>query len=278
MSILLLCDDRTLAAALDGQLRSRGRVLQSLSPEALLAEPSLADGAIVINALLVPGRPVTEALLATQQQLLAALSTHLQSYLQISDARVLEGLDEETQLAENVTPAPVSVEAQRLVELEEALLSAPCQALILRAGPLIAPGGDNFLSALLRSLIAGDVVGLRNTLQSCPTPVSDLARVVSAMVDQLLCGAPCRGIYHYQSSGSCSAYAFAEIAYAHASQYLANAPDIVEDERGWDWPAELPVLQCERLLRNFGIKQLPWRAWLPKMIKSLCEEASNECL
>ncbi|WP_022960555.1 sugar nucleotide-binding protein [Spongiibacter tropicus] len=278
MSVLLLCEDRTLATALDSQLSSRGRALKRLSADELLADPALADGAILINALLIPGEAVGPSLPLVQKNLLSLLASRLQCYIALSDARVLEGLDADTALTENVTPAAMTVEAQRLAEMEEGLLSAPCQSLVLRAGPLIASSGENFLAALLESLMAGEVVGLRNAGQSCPTPVSDLARVLSAMVDQLTCGAPCRGIYHYQSSGSCSAYAFAEIAYAHASQYLANAPDIVEDPRGWDWPAELPVLQCERLLRNFGIKQLPWRAWLPKLIKSLCEDASNECL
>ena len=227
MSVLLLCEDRTLADALDSQLRSRGRELTVCSVDGLLADPALADDAILINALLIPGNAVGPGLPVAQQKLLSVLATRLRCYLALSDARVLEGLDAETLLTENATPAPVTVEAQRLAAMEEALLVAPCQSLVLRTGPLIAAGGENFLAALLDNLMAGEVVRLRNAAQSCPTPVSDLSRVLSAMVDQLLCGAPCRGIYHYQSGGSCSACAFAEIAYAHASQYLANAPAIV---------------------------------------------------
>ncbi len=276
MSVLLLCEDSALSQALSAQLASRGRSLACHSAEQLLAAPELADGAILINALLIPGQLFSEHMAVLQQRLLDELGARLRSYIALSDARVLAELDDDHPPAENATPAPAAGDAVCLAAAEEALLAAPLQGLVLRSGPLIATSGDNVLSAFISALKAGEVVALNNGSHSCPTPVSDLARVLSAMVDQLSCGAHCRGIYHYQSSGSSSAYAFAEVAFAHASQYLAGSPDITVDEQGWDWQPHSRVLRCERLLRNFGVKQLPWRAWLPKMIKTMCEEDYNE--
>ncbi len=91
MSVLLLCEDRTLATALDSQLSSRGRALKRLSADELLADPALADGAILINALLIPGEAVGPGLPLVQKNLLSLLASRLQCYIAISDARVLEG-------------------------------------------------------------------------------------------------------------------------------------------------------------------------------------------
>ena len=265
-------------AALQAQLNSRGRELLQLKPSELLAQPHLADGAILVNALLTPGEPVTDAVVDIQAELISAVGPKLRCYLGLSDARVVAELDREEPVAENATPAPQGQDAVRLAAMEEQLLSAPLQALILRTGPLIATDGDNLLSAFIKALKAGQALGLDDSQQSAPTPVGDLARVLSAMIDQLSCGALCRGIYHYQSSGATSAYAFAEVAYAHAGQYLATPPDISIDGDGWGWVTDSRVLRCERLLRNFGIKQLAWRSWLPKMIKTLCEDDCDERL
>ncbi len=276
VSVLLLCEDTALSQALNAQLASRGRQLTHCTPAELLADVGLADGAILVNASLMPGQPFTEELAAMQRRLLVELGPQLRSYIVLSDPRVLAALGDDSPLSENATPAPQDEDGKRLAAMEEVLLASPVQSVVLRSGPLIATAGDNILSAFIRALKAGEAVGLNHGAHSCPTPVSDLARVLSAMIDQLYCGATCRGIYHYQSSGSTSAYAFAEVAYAHSSQYLAGAPDIAIDEQGWDWQPHVQVLRCERLLRNFGIKQLPWRAWLPKMIKTLCEDDYDE--
>lgn len=278
VSVLLLCEDLALGQALQLQLSSRGREIQQLEPAALLAEPALADGRIVINALLAPGKPLSLSFVEMQQHLLEALAPRLRSYLVLSDARVLGGVESSVAAAENVIPDPVDEDARQLALLEEQLLASPAQTLILRAGPLIATEGDNFLANFIRALKAGQAVTLDDEMQSAPTPVGDLARVISAMIDQLSCGASCQGIYHYQSSGPSSAYAFAEVAYAHAGQYLAVLPDIASDSQGWLWPPHSRVLRCERILRNFGIKQLAWRSWLPKMIKTLCEDDCDERL
>ena len=278
VSVLLLCEDTALGQALQAQLSSRGREMSWLKASEILAQPELADGAILVNALLIPGAPVASVLADIQAQLLACVGARLRSYLSLSDARVLASLDREVAVAENATPAPAGEHAVQLAEMEEQLLFAPLQALVLRTGPLIATEGDNLLSSFVRALKAGEAVGLDDVQQSSPTPVGDLARVLSAMIDQLSCGAACKGVYQYQSSGATSVYAFAEIAYAHAGQYLAAPPDISADPSGWAWAPGSRTLRCERLLRNFGIKQLAWRSWLPKMIKTLCEDDCDERL
>lgn len=267
-----------MTQALRLHMVSRGREMRHESLESLRAQPSILDNALLIDGLSLNLIDSGVALREKSFDTLLSLGRQrLKAYLALSDSRVFDGLDQaDTALNENTTPQASSKVGRALLAVEEALLSYPVQSLVLRTGPLIAASGNNFLTDFIRVLKRGESPAISSQTVSSPTPASDLARVLCAMYEQLNCGAACRGIYHYQSSGSCNAYEFAEIAYAHASQYLAQLNSIDLAEGGMDWSPKLAELRSERILRNFGIKQLPWRAWLPKLIKTICEEDDND--
>jgi dTDP-4-dehydrorhamnose reductase len=195
----------------------------------------------------------------------------------LSDGRVFD--------AENVTGneydetqvvSPGSEPGKQLQALEQVLFDTTDTALVLRTGPLIAGEGEGFIQRYLQHFQAGQPLQLDNEIPCCPTPLVDFVRVVSGMIDQLSCGANCHGVYHYNSSGRSTAYEFAEVVYAFASQLLSlpegEVQALVSGEGSQSWSPLVPMLDCERLLSDFGIKQLPWRAYLPKIIKALCEE------
>lgn len=278
MKVVLVCEEQSLVQALKLHLVSRGRELHWESLDSLRARPSLLDDALLIDGLSL--NLADDGVAARQKSfdsLLALSRQRARVYIALSDARVFDGLAEgDTPLNENTTPESVGKVGKALLAMEEALLSCSLQSLVLRTGPIIAATGDNFLTDFVRALKRGESPVISNQTISSPTAVSDLARVLCAMLEQLNCGANCRGIYHYQSSGPCSAYEFAEVAYAHASQYLPQVNQIDVGEGGMNWSPLLAELRCERVLRNFGIKQLPWRAWLPKLIKTICEEDDND--
>lgn len=276
MNVVLLSNGGPLADAIRSQFASRGReVVDSQVVEVSTSEHALRD-ALVIDARWVSPLQRGGAMspLSFDASLLQACAQQSALYLLVTDGSVFDGasLDDDG-AAENAIPAATSERGQQLIALEEQVLASNAQTLILRTGTLVASTGDHFLADCVRWFRQSDGVSLRNIHRACPTPVTDLARVVSAMVDQLSCGALCRGVYHYNSSGSSTAFEFAEVSLAYASQFLAVASEIIaDDEQGGDWQPWIPPLSCERILRHFGIKQLPWRAYLPKLIKSLCEE------
>ena len=132
---------------------------------------------------------------------------------------------------------------------------------------------DRVMAGLLARFRAGERIALP-TIEKCqPTPAADAARVVSAIVDQLSCGAESWGAYHYASSDITDCFEFAEIALAAASQYwdLGRAdPQLVAAD---DADCELsgPLLNCEKIRDTFGIMQLPWRSAINATIKAIYE-------
>lgn len=276
MKVVLLSNGGPLADAMRAQFASRGRELVDCAQPAELCavDAALRDTLIIDARWLSPlQRPVDRAPVL-EASLLKACAKQSALYLLLTDGSVFDGAPADSEeFAENAIPAAASDRGRQLIALEEQVLASAAQTLILRTGVLVAASGDHVLADCVSWFRQSDGVALRNTRRGCPTPVSDLARVVSGMVDQLSCGALCRGVYHYNSSGSSTAFEFAEVSLAYASQFLAVACEIAaDDERGSDWQPWIPPLVCDRILRHFGIKQLPWRAYLPKLIKSLCEE------
>jgi dTDP-4-dehydrorhamnose reductase len=285
VNVVLISRSSALSDSIRNQLNLRERPLVILSSEDL---PNF-DTKLLRNAIVVDGDPlvcfqssdgVTAALheqsLVERRRLLQACREMDAPYVFLSDGRVFDastGSDHERREDEDAVAS--SLAGKQLAEFERLVLGVAGQGLVLRTGPLIAAQEGNFLGDCLAAMRDGNVLSLNDSLMGCPTPVSDLARVVSGMLDQLSCGAPCRGVYHYNSSGAASAYEFAEVVCAFASQFVAPVADIAAADTGITWVPQVPVLSCDQLLQDFGIKQLPWRAYLPRMVRAICEGVSK---
>ena len=260
---------------ISSQLGSRGRPFAHVSVDDLQAfDTALLRNSIVIDSDALVSFQLSDGVAeADHARLLDARRKVLQSclamdvpYVFLSDGRVFDGFTErQHEYVESDQKNAGSVAGKQLAEYES----------LVRTGPLIAAQEGNFLGDCLVTMRGGSVLTLNDSVTSCPTPVSDLARVVSGIVDQLSCGASCRGVYHYNSSGSASAYEFAEVVCAFASQFVAPVADIAADDEGITWRPDAPVLSCNQILQDFGIKQLPWRAYLPRMVRAICEEVTK---
>ncbi|MFT5575696.1 MAG: dTDP-4-dehydrorhamnose reductase [Bermanella sp.] len=195
-------------------------------------------------------------------------------FLFLSDGRVFDGNEAPLNHRETEKTQPGSLAGGRLSAVEHLLERHIEKHLVLRTGPIFSEQGKNFFTSLFSRLVAGGEIPLNSSLKTCPTHVLDLARVVSALIDQIACGAQNWGPYHYSSSGQTSAYEFTEVMLAFASQHLnlskVKTSLCVLDSGVLIDPA-VPVLRVEKILHHFGIKQLPWRAQLPEPIKQLCE-------
>jgi dTDP-4-dehydrorhamnose reductase len=187
--------------------------------------------------------------------------------LQLSSSQVFDGLDGGRH-REHELATPASRAGALLWRVEEAVRSHP-RHLILRTGPVFSAQGDNLLTRLLNDFRRGGVVERATAGQCCPTWVGDLARVVSAIIDQLACDAQCWGTYHYCSSDPVSSYQFAETTLALVSQYLdTSALEIsleIATTMDVEWPR--PLLNCDKIRNTFGIKQLPWRSSISSVVQ-----------
>ncbi|MFP8966626.1 SDR family oxidoreductase [Pokkaliibacter sp. CJK22405] len=110
-----------------------------------------------------------------------------------------------------------------------------------------------------------------------PTAVSDLARVVTAILQQLSCGVQEWGTYHYASAEYTSKYGFYEAILAQARQYIAIACDELIGAEAAQEPGAIPArpnqarLDCRKIRYVFGIGQRPWRQYLQGMLTEMCD-------
>lgn len=190
--------------------------------------------------------------------------------LMLSDSRVFGGAPKH-RYRETEAPAPASAAGKELLWRESYLTGQHPQHVVLRSGPLIAAGGDNLLTRLVHSMRRGGALPVAAEPRFCPTPVADLARVISGVRDQLDCAASCWGVYHYNSSDAASPYEFAEAVLAGATQYWDVGGGHVRLEAVSATPNDnvYPMLSCHRIRDTFGIQQLPWRKAMPDLMKQI---------
>jgi dTDP-4-dehydrorhamnose reductase len=168
---------------------------------------------------------------------------------------------------------PHSPAGPRLLARERHLAERLERLMILRIGPPIAAAGSNLLTHLLAAFRHGGSVPVATEPRFCPTPLADVARVVSGMLDQLDCGAPAWGAFHYHSGDAASCYEFAEVVLAAAAQYwdLGGERVHLQAAGGEPWGGVYPLLNCQRIRDTFGIQQLPWRRAIPELLKQVYE-------
>lgn len=290
MKVLIIALGAQVREALEAQLDTRCRAYLSVGLEWLqtpadaketLTIPKGID--IVVNAATLEclQQQVDEGQLDDVVRLAKACERAQIPLIQLSNSQVFDGLDSGRH-REDDDVAPTSAIGGLLVRME-ALVQSHCQHhIIVRTGPLFSASGDNVLTRLLSKLNQHTPLSLSSRGKGCPTYTRDLARVVSAIIDQLSCGCEGWGTYHYSSSDPASHYQFAETLLAVVSQYSdVNDPPLLQeplDEIDKDWAH--PLLNCEKILNTFGIKQLPWRAFVTLTVqerfKKQCGEAGNE--
>lgn len=158
---------------------------------------------------------------------------------------------------------------------EERVLQASPSALILRSGPLFASSGENMLTGIIADIAAQSRPTYDNQLTFSPVATLDLARVISAIVDQLSADAELSGIFHYCSGDRATAYDFAETVLAAANQYV-DCGEFRPEASGEAGTAvngkQVRVLDCTHLRDSFAIKQMPWRGFVSAEVEAVFDE------
>ncbi len=278
MTVLVIALDTQVRAALEAQLTVRNRAFECRGLEWLQANQASCsipgDVSVVVNTLsleyLDAGGEPDSALLSGLLQSCEQAAIPL---LHLSSDQVFDGIDGGRN-REDDPVAPASRIGAQLSRLEE-LVRTGCQRhIILRTGPLFSSQGDNVLTRLLQGIQQGEALSLSNAGKCCPLHSSDLARVVTAIIEQLACGAEPWGNYHYCSSDPASNYQFAETVLAVASQYSpVSEPSLqLESLEINDTSWSRPLLHCNKIRNAFGIKQLPWRTFISPSVKKFFDQ------
>jgi dTDP-4-dehydrorhamnose reductase len=206
--------------------------------------------------------------------------------LQLSDYQVFSGMHDKPYREDDEPHAQTLYGATRW-QGELAVQRSTHRLVILRVGTIFCLQGRNVLTVLLDHWKQGKARELSTTLQFSPTPTSDVARVIYAILQQLECNAQAWGVYHYCSADIASPYDFAEVLLAARTQFHGIDNEIcIKPVQGTLPKAKhksrpmppIPintVLVCEKILNTFGIRQRPWRGELTRMVKGAAKTATK---
>ncbi len=177
--------------------------------------------------------------------------------------------------------APLDVYGASKWQGEEAIRRQLPNHIILRVSWIFSESGTNFLLKTLEQARSEDTIRAVDDRRGCPTSAEDVARVLMAVLKQLINGAEAWGTYHYCGAEITTRYGFSEAILAAARQYeeLKATSLVPVSSREMPEAAERPassVLKCKKLLNTFGIRQRPWRSELQRLIRQLYERQGLE--
>lgn len=177
---------------------------------------------------------------------------HSIAMMHLSSCQIFDGRKQQPYIASN-PGNPFSVLGRCQWDCEQALRSRLPRHLILRIGWSL----ECFLKRV-RHHNPQEPLYLSSRYQGQPTPWSDCARVMTAMVQQLDCGAEAWGTYQYAGAETVSLY---DLGLEVLDQIPEDQrPHLVDEEAPWMRlePANA-VLNCKKIRHTFGIQQRPWR-------------------
>lgn len=134
---------------------------------------------------------------------------------------------------------------------------------IVRFSWLFAPGGRNFIHAILnRARETGEISVVTDEIAN-PTYVADLAQAIARLIETHQ-----YGIYHLGNRGACSRWEFANEILRQANlPNVTNNPILLKDyQRASTPPPAAPLLNFAA--KALGIEQRPWQEALADYIEN----------
>lgn len=195
----------------------------------------------------------------------------------LSGVQVFTG-DKDASYLENDEANGRSRHAKRLIEAESIVLSSD-KNIVLRTGWLFSGAQDDFVSNTINLVKKGVKIEFHDTAIGCPTPVTDVARVLLSVVKQRHYGAQNTGVYHYCCSEEVSWMGLVEAVLTTSSQFDVQAQTALESMGDTASALEMAIevkrqsLSCRKIFNHFGIKQRSWRPVLRGLIKDLYQQA-----
>lgn len=183
--------------------------------------------------------------------------------LQLSSCYIFDGRKQSAYLASN-PGQPLGLLGQLLWQSEQYLRSVLPRHILLRTSWSLG----RFCQFLLQHHGALAPLHLSSRYRGQPVASADLARVISAILQQIDCGAEVWGTYQYAGLEETSQFELGlTISQAMVSRPV---PRLIDDRAAWmDLEPENATLNCRKLRHTFGIKSLSWRDALPQELAQL---------
>jgi dTDP-4-dehydrorhamnose reductase len=214
------------------------------------AQPSIVVNALTHSQLTSEERWQGSSLIADYCRLNQAALIHLSSHEVFGVSQYgLTG-------AESDEPEPDTPTGQEFLRTEQYALQVP-RTLVVRV-PWLLDGRGGLLERLCEELVFAEECVVCDNWRGTPVYTDELARLVLALVQQLLCGAENWGIFHLHSSDHCSEAELADHlrrllqkeGYVVAPVLLATQEHRLIPSNGW--------LKGQRCNTNFGFQYRTW--------------------
>jgi dTDP-4-dehydrorhamnose reductase len=150
--------------------------------------------------------------------------------------------------------------------------------LIVRTSWVYGVHGQNFVKTMLRLGKENPTIKVVDDQYGCPTSASDLAQALATMVIRILeQGDVSWGTYHYCGDGVTSWYGFARAIFERAEKDIPLKIKTLKAITTADYPtrAERPAysaLNCEKIIREFGVRPKAWQQSLEGMLDDLLRD------
>lgn len=177
--------------------------------------------------------------------------------------------------------SPTGVYGHTKAAGETALRSILNDHIILRTAWLYSSHGQNFVKTILKLARQKEKIRVVSDQWGCPTSAADLADAILTVSTAFRAGKAINwGTYHYCGRGITTWHEFAEEIVQLGRQYERKLTDRIEAIKSADYPtlaARPPysALNCDLLLKNFGIPTQPWRDSLKITIGELYQRARD---
>ena len=178
---------------------------------------------------------------------------------------------------EKDTVHPLNAYGESKWQGEEAIRQLLKRRLILRLGTLFDTDEKGWLSQLVNQAESNKGVQDASDIMFSPTPVSDAARVIIAMLQQMDCGADCWGTYQYAGVEPISRFEFAELLVELGQDQgmldmMAEARSVSAAALGLTGKQALhKEMNCQKIMDHFGIKQRSWRPALVEYLEHIAD-------
>lgn len=236
------------------------------------------DTDLIVNALWLANPEVAEKDPEAAHKVAFSLPVALAEYardrnmalLQLSSCYVFDGRKQSAYIASN-PGQPGNELGNWQWECEQAVRTLLPRHIILRTGWSLG----RFIRKVQSVAARSDVIRLPGKCHGQPVTVSDLSRVITAIVQQIDCGAEVWGTYQYAGAEDISLY---ELGLAITG--LSGIPGgirVVDEMPAWATlePANTAMI-CTKIRNTFGVKQLPWRSGLAEELELLSLNGDRE--
>jgi dTDP-4-dehydrorhamnose reductase len=169
-------------------------------------------------------------------------------------------------LSETVPTGPLNIYGASKLKGEELALAANDGAVIIRTSWVYSVHGVNFVKTMLGLSKTREELSIVADQRGGPTPAAEIA---AACLKIAATREGPSGVYHFQGAPDTNWADFAEAIFAAAGKRMTINRIPTSD---YKTPARRPlftVLNCSKILRDYGVQQPDWRDDLDATVKSI---------